>query len=66
MRFRPLKELRQFREENNLSQQLLAESLGVTPAAVSRWETGERRPDRSYIPHLASMTGIDLMTLLGV
>jgi transcriptional regulator with XRE-family HTH domain len=32
------------REAAGLSQAQLAELAGVTPAAVSRWEAGERRP----------------------
>jgi transcriptional regulator with XRE-family HTH domain len=58
--------LREYRQRANLTQALLAERIGVTPACVSRWESGERRIDRDYIPTLASITGIDVMTLLGV
>ena len=32
------------RELAGLSQAELAELVGVTPAAISRWEAGERRP----------------------
>lgn len=32
------------RELAGLSQAEIAELVGVTPAAISRWEAGERRP----------------------
>lgn len=35
---------RAIREDAGLSQADLAEPLGVTRAAVCRWETGDRRP----------------------
>lgn len=35
---------RALRENAGLSQTLLAEQLGVSRAAVSRWETGDRTP----------------------
>ena len=36
--------IRQCREEQNLTQQQLADKLGVTNKAVSKWETGEGMP----------------------
>lgn len=37
-------ELRSLREAAGLSQQNLADAMGVTRAAVSHWETGTRSP----------------------
>ena len=37
-------EARDIRVAAGLSQPEIARSIGVTPGAVSRWETGERRP----------------------
>ena len=34
------------REQAGLSQQTLAEAVGVTRESISRWETGEREPTR--------------------
>ena len=33
--------LKNIREKNNLTQDQMAERIGVTRQAVSRWETGE-------------------------
>ena len=37
--------LRRLRQEKGWSQQTLAEALSVSPKTVSKWETGENRPD---------------------
>ena len=37
-------ELRSLREAAGLSQQELADAMGVTRAAISHWETGVRSP----------------------
>lgn len=39
----------------NLSQAELANALGVTQAAVSAWETGQKLPRASQLPALASV-----------
>jgi len=52
--------LRRFREthEPPLSQEDLARLFGVTKATVSRWESGERFPDREFWPVIKETTGI--------
>lgn len=40
---------REIRERRGLSQEDLAEVLGVTGAAVSRWETGARQPAGQHL-----------------
>ena len=37
--------LPKLRKENNLSQELLADKLGVSRQAVSKWESGSSYPD---------------------
>ena len=37
--------LLQYRKENNLSQEELAEKIGVSRQAVSKWERAEASPD---------------------
>ena len=37
--------LKNIREKNNLTQDQMAERIGVTRQAVSRWETGETQPN---------------------
>lgn len=49
-----------FRESHNppLSQQQLAELLGVDRVTVTRWESGARKIDEDKLPAVAKCTGI--------
>lgn len=53
------------RHENNITQDTLAESLGVTAQAVSRWESESCYPDIETLPAIASFFGITIDELLG-
>lgn len=57
--------IRMHRRALGLTQQQLAERLGVSPAAVSKWELGASYPDVTLLPALARALGIDLNTLMG-
>jgi transcriptional regulator with XRE-family HTH domain len=52
------------REARRLSQEDVAEVLGVTRVLVSHWERGERRPSEAVLERLALIYGVDLSTLL--
>ena len=41
--------LKSIREKNNLTQDQMAERIGVTRQAVSRWETGETQPNTEML-----------------
>lgn len=43
------------RRENNLTQEKVAEALGISAPAVSRWENGHALPDISLLPELARL-----------
>lgn len=60
----PLKKLSEFRKDRGLSQDDLAKLLGVTKAAVSRWESGHRIPRRGSLPRLIEATGISASELM--
>ena len=52
------------RKEKGWSQAELAERLGVTNKAVSRWETGRGYPDVELLPLVARELGITISELL--
>lgn len=52
------------RKENNLTQEELAEKLGVSPKSISRWENGKTMPDISMLNDLASILGVTVQELL--
>ena len=45
--------IKRLREDRGLTQRALAESLGVTDKAVSKWESGRGLPDISLVEPLA-------------
>ncbi|MBP3320813.1 MAG: helix-turn-helix transcriptional regulator [Clostridia bacterium] len=58
--------LRKLRREKDLTQEQLAEILGVTFQSVSRWETGATYPDIELLPVMAELFGVSMERLLGV
>ncbi len=55
----------QKRKEKGLTQDALAEYMGVTKASVSKWETGQSFPDITFLPRLASFFNITIDELIG-
>ena len=51
------KQIRAGRQRSSLTQEKLAETLGVTPQAVSKWERGESLPDIALLPELSAALG---------
>ena len=56
--------IRQLRTEKKLTQKELAERIGVSDKAVSKWERGCGCPDVSLLPALAEVLGTDVQVLL--
>ena len=56
--------LLQYRKENNLSQEELAEKIGVSRQAVSKWERAEASPDTDNLIRLAEIYGVSLDEML--
>ena len=52
------------RKAKGLTQAKLAEMLGVTDRAVSKWETGKSMPDASLMLPLCEILGISVNELL--
>lgn len=57
--------LREFRKKQGLTQEQLAEAMGVTVGAVSKWESGASTPDVSLILELADFFETSVDVLLG-
>lgn len=60
------KQLRLLRTQRGWSQEAVAEKLGVTGQAVSKWEQGVSCPDIGLLPELAALYAVSVDMLLGV
>ena len=56
--------IRAAREAKKMTQEKLAERLGVSPQAVSTWETGNILPDTDHLLALAGELDLSLDALL--
>ena len=52
------------RREKNLTQEQLAETLGVSNKTISKWENGKCMPDYSIIQKLCDALGVTLPELM--
>ena len=57
--------IRELRRRDGRTQEALAEALGVTSQAVSRWEANGGYPDMEIIPSIANYFGISIDELFG-
>lgn len=55
--------LKKYRTMKGLTQEDVAEYLGLTPQSISKWERGECYPDITFLPALANIfeTSVDLL-----
>lgn len=58
-------QIRELRRRDGLTQDALADILGVTAQAVSRWESGGSYPDMEIVPAIANYFGITIDELFG-
>lgn len=56
--------IKKLRKKKGMTQLQLADKLGVTDKAVSKWEVGEGNPDLSLIPSIANFFDISVDELL--
>ena len=57
--------IKKLRAENNITQDTLATAIGVTPQAISRWESEGGYPDIELLPALADFFSVSTDELLG-
>jgi transcriptional regulator with XRE-family HTH domain len=50
--------LTKYRKAHGLSKTALAAELGVSKASVTRWESGDRKPDQGAVLAIFKKTGI--------
>lgn len=58
--------IRRYRRERDITQEMLADRLHISAQAVSKWERGESLPDVTLIVPMASYLGVSADDLLGV
>ena len=58
--------LKEYRNNNNLTQTDLASKLFVSKQAISKWENDKGYPDLSLYPVLAEITGLSIDELMGI
>ena len=56
--------IRRLRMSRSMTQARLAQAVGVSPKAVSTWETGGGAPDLSLLPALSQALGVEMGCLL--
>lgn len=56
--------IRKYRKQQNLTQEEIAERLGVSAPAVNKWENGNTMPDIMLLAPLARLLGVSLDELL--
>ena len=58
--------LRSLRQQKNITQEALANHLGITPQSVGKWERGEGYPDITLLPKIAFYFDVTVDELLCV
>lgn len=58
--------IKHYRKKNSYTQESLAETISMTRATVSAWETGVNTPDIFTLVHLANLFKVSLYVLIGL
>ena len=58
--------VKRMRKEKDLTQETLAEALGVSFQTISKWERGESYPDLSMLSVISSFFSVSVDVLLGI
>lgn len=65
MQIRLSENIRALRRRHGLTQEQLAEALGMTPGAVYKWEAGLSQPELAVIVELADLFQVSMDVLVG-
>ena len=52
--------LRKYRRDRDMTQEELAQKIGISPQSVSKWERDEGLPDVTMLPKLAGYFGVSI------
>lgn len=55
-----MNKIKQLRENANLTQQQLSDTLKIDRSTVAKWETGEAMPRADKLPELAKIFGCSI------
>lgn len=58
--------IKKLRMESKITQEEVAQHLGISFQAVSKWETGTTMPDISLLPEIAAFFGVRIDDLFSV
>ena len=56
--------IKSLRLSRSMTQEQLAQKLGVSAQAVSKWESGKNEPDKDHLVALSELLGLSLEDLL--
>lgn len=59
-------QIKALRLRRNLTQEALAQSLSVTPQAISKWERGVATPDIALLPQISAYFGVSIDELFSL
>lgn len=65
MKMKLTENIKKFRKESGMTQQQLAEKVGVTRQTISKWEKGLSLPDAESLTALADIFHVPVNELLG-
>jgi transcriptional regulator with XRE-family HTH domain len=57
--------LKSKRKQAGITQSYVAEKLGISPQAVSKWERGENLPDVTFFPDIAALYSTTIEAIIG-
>lgn len=57
--------IKKYRKDQEMTQDALAQALGVSPQSVSKWECGDGYPDITLLPTIANFFEVTVDELIG-